>query len=184
MVAGASLYTLYSITLCVLALIAYKDIKTFRIPNGSIVTLIVLWIASLCLDPQQYQYEMIGGIVGILPSAGEEYVYIFIDRLIAALCIAGGLLLVAVLYEQISGKYSFGGGDIKLLFAVSLFLGFRSGLMNVVVACCIGLIFAPIWRSFSGRQKKCLVQSTSVFPFGPAIAISSGLFLAKILYFG
>ena len=49
MVAGASLYTLYSITLCVLALIAYKDIKTLRIPNESIATLIVLWIASLFL---------------------------------------------------------------------------------------------------------------------------------------
>ena len=184
MVAGASLYTLYSITLCVLALIAYKDIKTLRIPNESIATLIVLWIASLFLGPQQCQYEMIGGIIGIAPCVGEGCACVVLDRLIAALCIAGGLLLVAVLYEQIRGKYSFGGGDIKLLFAVSLFLGFRSGLMNVVVACCIGLIFAPIWRGFSGRQKKCLVQSTSVFPFGPAIAISSGLFLAKILYFG
>ena len=55
-----------------------------------------------------------------------------------------------------------GGGDIKLLFMVSLYLGIYQGLFMLIMSCLIGLLVVVITK----RDK---------IPFGPAIAAGTYL---------
>ncbi len=41
-------------------------------------------------------------------------------------------------------RTSLGGGDVKLLFMVGLFLGLAGSLLNLLVACAMGLVFALV----------------------------------------
>ena len=52
-----------------------------------------------------------------------------------------------------------GGGDIKLFFMTGLFLGPLKGLLSLMIACVIGLVFA----AFAKNRK---------IPFGPSISLA------------
>lgn len=102
-----------------------------------------------------------------------------------------------------------GGGDIKLLFMVSLFLGLAGAVFNVIIACLCGLVFSLGWALCIKRSshikdeqieealeqtqlstKKTITSfKTQTFPFGPAISVATiaSLFLANPFltwYFG
>ena len=64
--------------------------------------------------------------------------------------------------RKILGKESMGGGDIKMLFMTTLYLGIWNGLFALILSCVIGLLFIAFCK-----QKK--------IPFGPSIAIATYL---------
>jgi leader peptidase (prepilin peptidase)/N-methyltransferase len=84
--------------------------------------------------------------------------------LIGGLAIGGGMLAVSLLFDRLLGKESMGGGDIKLFFMTSLYLGLAQGLFSLILSCIIGLIIAGVMR----KQK---------VPFGPAISLAAFLSL-------
>ncbi len=117
------------------------DLASYEIPDGFIISGIVWWAIFL---------PFMGGSIGSLA----------INGLIGGFAIAGGMLAFSLLFDRISGKDSMGGGDIKLYFMVSLYLGLARGFLNVILSCIVGLLFVVLLH----RQK---------IPFGPSISISS-----------
>ena len=91
---------------------------------------------------------------------GESIGYLVKNGLIGGFAIAGGMLAFSLLFDKITGKDSMGGGDIKLYFMVSLYLGLARGFLNLILSCIVGLLFVLLLH----RQK---------IPFGPSISISS-----------
>lgn len=71
-----------------------------------------------------------------------------------------GMLLVTLAVETLLKKKCFGGGDIKLLFVVCLYLGFWHTLYALAIACGSELLCLL----FAGKQGR-----TGAFPFAPAI---------------
>ncbi len=72
--------------------------------------------------------------------------------------LGGGLLLLSLLFDRLTGKESLGGGDIKLFFMTGLFLNSAwEILFYLIFSCLLGLGFAALRRS----QR---------LPFGPSIA--------------
>jgi prepilin signal peptidase PulO-like enzyme (type II secretory pathway) len=57
-----------------------------------------------------------------------------------------------------------GGGDIKLLFVIGLYLSLPECLLMVMLACVIGIVMASILMK---------VDSETAFPFGPALALAA-----------
>jgi leader peptidase (prepilin peptidase)/N-methyltransferase len=143
---GFSFETLRAFGLfCVLLPISLIDLHSYEIPDGCIIFGIAWWAATQPLMPDPWTWRLLWTVV-------------------AAFAIAGGILLLSLLMDRVLGKESLGGGDIKLFFMVSLYLGPMVGLLNLVLACLLGLVFTALRRA-------------NRIPFGPAISLASCLSL-------
>jgi leader peptidase (prepilin peptidase)/N-methyltransferase len=79
---------------------------------------------------------------------------------VAAVLIAGVMLLVRAASRRRSGEVGLGLGDVKLMAALALWLGTATPLM-VAAASALGLLAAPFWRGADRR-----------IPFGPMIGVA------------
>lgn len=144
---GLSLSTL---TVCGAAVIlmglSLTDLESYEIPDGFIIALIIWWAVSVLLKA----------------LTGQAWVRYLTDGIIGGVSVAGGILLLSLIFDRLLGKESLGGGDIKLFFAAGLFLGVASSLFNLILSCLVGLAFA-----FLLKKNK--------IPFGPSIALSTYL---------
>lgn len=124
--------------------LALVDLDSYIIPDGFILAGLLIWLPTLALA--------FGDLIHTLAHAMS-------GAAMAALVL--GLVLV---FEAVTKKESMGGGDIKLFFMVGLYLGFWESLLNLILACLIGIVFAGIIRA-------------RLIPFGPAIALATALTL-------
>ncbi|MBE6996660.1 MAG: prepilin peptidase [Ruminococcaceae bacterium] len=136
--------------LCCLFLLSLVDLEIREIPDGSLIAAAVIWLAAL-------PFLWAGWADALL-------------HLAAGLVYAGVLLGVSLLMDRILGKESLGGGDVKLLAVIGLYLGFLPTLFAVILACVLGLLQALI----SGKRRG------TAFPFGPALSAGAAL----MLFFG
>ena len=116
------------------------DLEIYEIPDGFIVAGIVLWVMTLPFLKTPWRTELIQGLLG-------------------GLLIGGGMLVLSLIFDRITGKESLGGGDIKLFFMTGLFLKPACGLLSLIVSCMTGLCFV-------------LLLKKSKIPFGPAISLA------------
>lgn len=94
-----------------------------------------------------------------------------------ACAVPAALLVLVLLWERRAGREVMGGGDIKLLFVLALYLGWAQLLAALMAACLLGLAWAALVR----RKKE--------LPFGPFLAAGALLtvcFAGPVLewYFG
>jgi len=73
----------------------------------------------------------------------------------------GSLLLVAVVYEKITGSEGMGGGDVKLLAMIGAFLGWKGVLFTVMASSLFGTAIGGALMLLSGKGRKLAI------PFGP-----------------
>lgn len=93
---------------------------------------------------------------------GQEEFSVALDVLKA--CIVPAVLLILVLLvEKLMEREVMGGGDIKLLFALALYLTWVQMLLMLLVACVLGLIFAAVSQRKRG----------TAMPFGPFLAAAA-----------
>jgi len=132
-----------------LFLLTLTDLDAMIIPDGCHIVALVAWLAAL-------------PFVGM----GRREIIIHVA---AGVALGGGLLLVSLIMDKIMGRDTLGGGDIKLLAVVGLYLGPIGALFALVLACVIGLLFHALGRGEGARP----------FPFGPSIAVAAA---AMLLY--
>ena len=93
--------------LCILTVTAFVDYDTMEIPNGFVIAALISGIAAIFLFPQ----------ISLL------------SRLTGFLCVSLPMLLITFLIPG-----AFGGGDIKLMAACGLFLGWQLTLLSFFLA--------------------------------------------------
>ena len=134
------------------------DLETYRIPNGFLIAGIVWWAVTIpFVQPGLFGRE--GSFFQpstLLLDTGVST----LSGLLGGFLIAGIMLLMALVFDKVSGKESLGGGDIKLLFVVGLYLGFACSFFNLILSCILGLVFV------AAMKKKRI-------PFGPAISLAA-----------
>ncbi len=124
-----------------LIVIAVIDWRTYEIPFGLNVFLACIGLISMFAEYDKW-----------------------LDHVIGMVCVSGFLL---VLYFATKGR-GIGGGDIKLMAASGLFLGWRSCILAFVIGCILGSIIHLIRMKMSGEDH--------VLAFGPYLAV--GIFIA------
>ena len=77
------------------------------------------------------------------------------------------VLLLTLLVEAILKKEALGGGDIKLLFVLGIYLGLGNCLLMLLVACILGIFGAAI------TMKNSEEEGSITIPFGPYLAVGS-----------
>lgn len=124
--------------ICLLAAVAYKDATTMEIPDNYSIAILVLGMVSIVAMPQ-------------IP---------LMERLIGMFSVSVPLLLITA---AIPG--AFGGGDIKLMGASGLFLGWRLSLIAVFMAVLFGGIYG-MYLLITGKKGR-----KDHFAFGPFLCV-------------
>lgn len=143
-VAASISAALVFLLLCFLVLVTFIDADTMEIPNS-----LSIWIAAL----------------GLLSFAFGPTAHLpWYDHLIGAVCISIPMLILAF---AVAG--SFGLGDVKLMAAAGLFLGWQLAL----VATFIGILGGGIYGMYALATKK--LGRKEHFAFGPALCAGIAL---------
>jgi len=142
------------IILIVLITIAAIDYKTMIIPNGTVIALIIiggLYTISRLIFPQNFMFSItwLEAIIGFFAASLPLY-------------------LVAVL-----SKGGMGGGDIKLMAAAGIFLGWKGVLVAMTFGSLIGAIVSLTLIAMKIKKRKDLI------PFGPFLCL--GILVAAIV---
>lgn len=140
-------FTLLSILYClmfsVLVVIAVIDWRTYEIPFSLNICIFVLGVLRVILDFSHLLDYLIG------------------------FCVVSGFLLI--LYYATGGR-GIGGGDVKLMAAAGLFLGWK----NILLALALGSIIGSVIHIV--LMKTC--KKDRVLAFGPYL--SAGIFIAML----
>lgn len=185
--------------LCVLGVIllvvSLVDIETRIIPNGFVVAIALVWVVSVLLQGLEWgvffptvegEKEALTASASLFATGSSVVVEDVLSRWTAMLVggflgsfgIAALVLLFSLVVDALCGRPSVGGGDVKLLFATGLFLGFSLGLLNLLIACALALLFrffAKVRRACGGAQTSggAAPIDDGTFPFGPFIALAT-----------
>ena len=81
------------------------------------------------------------------------------------LAVPAVLLALVLGMERIMGREAMGGGDIKLLFALALYLSWAELFLTLLAGCLLGLLWAGLTRRSKG----------AAMPFGPFLAAGAVL---------
>ena len=135
---------LYMIASSVLIVISGIDIKIFEIPYTTNIILTILGLIALFLDLQHWSLYIIG------------------------MCSVGGLLF---LIQLVSSGRAMGGGDVFLMAAAGLLLGWK----NIILAFVLGCIIGSVVHLTIMKIKK---DADNVLPFGPYL--SAGIFVSML----
>ena len=82
---------------------------------------------------------------------------------LAAWSVPAALLVLVLLAEWVVGRDVMGGGDLKLLFVLALYLSWAQLLLTLLTGCLIGLV----WAAATGGGQKDAVA------FGPFLAVGT-----------
>lgn len=164
----------YLVLICILMAVALVDLDTFTIPNGYVLAGCVLWLVSIWfMPPPHADVFSVGSLFSAWVHPGGA---VALDGIVGSIAIAGGVLLLSIIFDMVTKRTSLGGGDVKLLFVVGLFLGLAGSMLNLLVACIMGLVFA-LARGFSAPSASDESEDESIrakaIPFGPAIAAAT-----------
>ena len=132
---------LYSICFSMLVAISVIDWRTYEIPVGLNITILTLGIIQCILDYRNWSSYLIGMV-----------------------CVSGLLFLIFI----ITGGRGIGGGDIKLMFAAGLLLGWKNIILALMLGCIIGSIIHIILMKVSDKGR--------MLAFGPYLSV--GILLA------
>ena len=141
---------LFCICSSILIVLAVIDERTQEIPLGLNIAIAVLGVVRIVLS-----------LTGLTYSTGPWYEY-----LIGA-CVVSGLFLLIVLITKGRGM---GGGDVKLMAAAGLLLGWKHIILAMMIGCVLGSIIHLARMALSKKNKK-----EHVLAFGPYLAI--GIYL-------
>ena len=144
-------FTRYTLDIMVLASCLFTlsliDLDTRTIPDRFLI------IPAVCQLVYAYYY---GGFASVWYALWH------------GLTLGGAVLLISLFMDKVLKKESMGGGDIKLLFVLGLFLDLPGCLLLLVFSCVLGLVMALLLR-----------RSEKAFPFGPAL--SAGMLLTLMV---
>lgn len=130
---------------CILTVVAFIDKDTMEIPDGCSIAIVLLAIAAALLPMVMPEVSLLSRVIGLV-------------------CVSLPMLLVTL---AIPG--AFGGGDIKLMAAAGLFLGWKLTVVSAAIAVLTGGIYG-CWllaAHKAGRKDQ--------FAFGPFLCAGLGI---------
>lgn len=177
----------FALFLVLLAWASAIDLRERRIPNKLVAAMAVLWLAvrvllaamaAACCAAGFGSGAQIGDAALVASVTMMKMIPFGLtlgDGLVGALVLGGGSLAASIAFERLAQRPSMGGGDVKLLAVVGLFLGWERGLWCLFAACLVVLVMQMASRFREGGKG----IASQTFPFAPAILV--GVVIASIL---
>lgn len=138
---------------------------------------LIWWALLLCLSLTDGAKRIIPDPL-LLALAANRLIWFFVLKeefsavfdVFKACSVPLALLALVLLAEKVTGREVMGGGDIKLLFVLALYLSWAQLLLALLAGCLTGLL----WAALAGGRRGTAV------PFGPFLAAGAAL----TVYFG
>jgi len=133
---------------------------------GVVLLIIALWDLDSMIIPDRCIIALIAIYIGLSISLGGGLSAIATRLLLglgSGLLASIPILILVLIMDRLLKKESMGGGDIKLLFALGLYLEPATVLLLIAVSSFIGIFFGLAMKRRSKEQ---------AFPFGPAICLA------------
>jgi leader peptidase (prepilin peptidase)/N-methyltransferase len=111
-----------------------------------------------------------GIVVGLAVSFLPGHVT-WLDSLIGIIAGGGGLYLVAIIFEWLTGKEGMGGGDVKLLAMIGSWMGWMALPFIILFSSLVGTILGGGALLLSRRGLQARI------PFGPFLALGALAYL-------
>lgn len=134
----------YALLVAVMLYLAVKDIRERRVPNRALIVLVAVWAIWRVALAALGQATIVSSLSGVALAA----------------VVFAGLLVLGAVYERLSGKAAMGGGDVKLMSVLALYLGAQSLAACVIVACFVSLAFAAASAGRRGLQARGIPFAT------------------------
>lgn len=109
---------------------------------------------------------------GILAGWGFSFFVpngFWFDSLIGSAAGGGALLLVAYVYEKLTGREGIGGGDIKLLTMIGAWMGWRALPLILLISSMTGAVIGSVFLLLAGKGYRARI------PFGPFLSLGAVL---------
>ena len=162
----------YPLTEAILAAVFVAMLLKFGL-TAQLLSALVFAGCLLCLSLVDLDTQIIPDRFILIPIAVRAAQLLFTGGFSALLgasvpgfIIAGAVLVISLIMDKVLKKDTMGGGDIKLLFVIGLYLTLPECLLMVMLSCVIGIVMAAILMR---------VDSETAFPFGPALSIAAVL---------
>ncbi len=133
----------YLVLFTVLCAEALWDLDIFKVPDTLHILAILNFLIFLPTHPEPLKRLLWGALAGLIYALA--------------------ILVLSLIMDKVYKKESIGGADIKLLFVLGLYFGWKSMLLLLILSCFIGLLLAAVFKA--GLQK--------TFPFIPALVVSA-----------
>lgn len=138
--------------------IAFIDLDHFMIPD--VIT---------------YPLSIIGILLGITNPWTKIYSFPYVenyeDVFLGILAGAGALYVIAKLYTFIRKQEGLGMGDVKLLFVVGVFFGFKGAYVTIFLGSLLGAVIGILILIARGRKLG------SEIPFGPYLVVAASFYI-------
>lgn len=147
----------------VLSYVSYVDMRKRIVPNRAVLLLAAGWAVLSAAA------IMLGGTTrGVM-----------LQGIFGAVGLGGFSLASALVLEHICGRAMLGGGDVKLLAALGLYLGFEKGLVMLLFACVLVVLAAALAAVLFALKNKRRPFMRDGVPFAPALSVAT---LGCVLY--
>lgn len=135
----------YFILVSLLIITSFTDIKQQIVPN---IIILICLISGLFFS-----------LFGITIN--------FLDAILGLIVGAGSLLIIGLISLLVLKKEGLGGGDIKLLGVIGLFIGWKMTLLTFLFSIYIGGIFSILLMLFKIKERG------EYIPFAPFISLAT-----------
>lgn len=125
------LSAIYALMVSALICISIIDFRTFEIPFGINIFIACLGLISIIFDYSNW-----------------------LDHVIGFFAVS---LFIYIIYYASAGK-AFGGGDVKLMAAVGLVIGWKEAIFAFFVGCLVGSIIHMCRIKFTSESNHCLAM--------------------------
>jgi leader peptidase (prepilin peptidase)/N-methyltransferase len=141
-------------------IITVLDVKYQIISDGINLTLFIMGLIFVLVEYFQHY------------SPGYELLFnkLCLDSFLALLVGAGSLWLIGIIGEAIFKMPAMGGGDVKMMAGLSLFIGYKYTVMALILAFFLGAILGVLLLLLSWGKKSTYI------PFGPYLALATVIF--------
>jgi len=167
-------YVLFLLFAGTLVVISFIDLRHQIIPDVLSLPGVAAGLAVSALSHRAMSGRMPGAVTAFrrtfLPAGASHFVLgqiTWLDSILGVLAGAGGLLLVAVVFERLTGKEGMGGGDVKLLAMIGAWMGWQSILPVILMSSLAGAAVGSFYLLASGKGLRMRI------PFGPFLSLGA-----------
>ena len=173
-------YAAYLALAALLVAAAVHDARTRTVRDGLLIAGCVVWAVSLCAiaflpctagaatgdgsSDAAFLPNVVGQPLPLVRSAEGEVSAAVLDGLAGAVCLCALMLVCGCALGRVRNGPPVGGGDVKLMTVVGLYLGVLPGMLSLMAACALALCWEgarlAFVRMIYGRMLRGRIRAT------------------------